>query len=200
MTQNFIRTGFRILLLATIIWAADQLASSTLVAHAQADKACATTTPQIKCEALTITSTGVLVDVRNNVPSGFSCANVSAFPQIECEALIAIADANPAAKFPNDWWKTTTPCDWAGVICQEGRFTIFALTDNWLTELPPEIGNLSSLEEISLVNNQLERVSPEIGNLTSLKTIFLADNQLTNLPPEMGKLSSLNVLSLEITR
>jgi Leucine-rich repeat (LRR) protein len=65
-----------------------------------------------------------------------------------------------------------------------------------LTEVPPEIGRLSNLQELYLYGNQLSSLPPEIGNLSSLQELYLYDNQLSSLPPEIGNLSSLQELHL----
>ncbi|KKK78253.1 hypothetical protein LCGC14_2845420, partial [marine sediment metagenome] len=51
-----------------------------------------------------------------------------------------------------------------------------------LTELPPEIGKLTNLQELYFYNNQLTELPPEIGKLTNLDTLSLAENPL-KLPP-----------------
>ena len=65
-----------------------------------------------------------------------------------------------------------------------------------LTELPLEIGNLTSLMELILGDNQLTKLPPEIGNLTSLRDLLLEYNQLTELPSQIGDLAGLERLSV----
>jgi internalin A len=65
-----------------------------------------------------------------------------------------------------------------------------------LTQVPPEIGQLSNLQELYLYYNQLTTLPPEIGQLNSLRRLYLDNNQLTSLPSEIGQLSNLCVLSL----
>jgi internalin A len=62
---------------------------------------------------------------------------------------------------------------------------------NQLTSLPSEIGNLTNLQRLLLTKNRLVTLPSEIGNLNKLKTLTLVKNQLINLPPEIGKLVSL---------
>lgn len=71
------------------------------------------------------------------------------------------------------------------------------LFDNQLTKLPPEIGQLSQLRELYLYNNQLTELPPEIGQLSQLQVLYLYKNQLTELPPEIGQLSQLQALRLD---
>ncbi len=70
------------------------------------------------------------------------------------------------------------------------------LSECELTSLPPEIGQLTSLQSLSLSGNQLTSLPPEIGQLTSLQSLHLSGNQLTSLPPEIGQLTNLQSLSL----
>ena len=55
-----------------------------------------------------------------------------------------------------------------------------------LTELPPEIGNLSDLRVLSLDFNELRHLPSEIGNLTNLQVLGLFNNELSSLPTEIG--------------
>jgi len=131
----------------------------------------------------------------------FSCANVSEIPLVECEALVAIVDANPDFRLSADWLTTDTPCAWGDgdfvdVTCEDGHITELYLAQRRLSTLPPEIGNLISLSELNLWYNQLTMLPPEIGSLTSLLELDLTNNQLTTLPTEIGNLSSLSLLSL----
>ncbi|MFX0087212.1 MAG: leucine-rich repeat domain-containing protein, partial [Candidatus Hodarchaeota archaeon] len=68
---------------------------------------------------------------------------------------------------------------------------------NQLTTLPPEIGQLSQLQILSLDENQLTTLPPEIGQLPQLQILSLTRNQLTTLPPEIGRITSLISLNLE---
>ncbi|PID58617.1 GTPase [candidate division KSB3 bacterium] len=70
------------------------------------------------------------------------------------------------------------------------------LSGKQLTELPPEIANLSTLERLDLRENQLTALPPEFGQLSALQVLDLRQNQLTALPPEFGQLSALQVLDL----
>ncbi len=74
-----------------------------------------------------------------------------------------------------------------------------------ITEIPPEIGQLTRLEKLSIgaiepwssgEHNPLTTLPPEIGKLAGLHTLDLSDNQLMVLPPEIGKLSNLQILIL----
>ncbi|MCP4374368.1 MAG: GTPase [Deltaproteobacteria bacterium] len=65
-----------------------------------------------------------------------------------------------------------------------------------IEELPPEIGQLTTLTELKLQKNKLRTLPPEIGMLTNLTSLYLWDNQISELPPEIGKLTKLTELRL----
>ena len=69
-----------------------------------------------------------------------------------------------------------------------------------LSQLPAEIGQLSSLQTLNLGRNQLSQLPAEIGQLSSLQTLYLGRNQLSQLPAEIGQLSSLQTLDLAWNR
>jgi len=68
-----------------------------------------------------------------------------------------------------------------------------------LTELPPELWQITYLEWLDLSDNHLTRLPPQIGLLTNLKTLGVVGNRLTELPPEIGQLKRLEYLHLCIT-
>jgi Leucine-rich repeat (LRR) protein len=65
-----------------------------------------------------------------------------------------------------------------------------------LTELPPEIGNLTNLQRLNIFNNQLSRLPPEIGSLTNLQSLDVSGNRLSILPSQIGNLSNLQFLDI----
>ncbi len=74
--------------------------------------------------------------------------------------------------------------------------TSLVLTGIGLSQVPPEIGQLSALTALHLADNELTGLPPEIGKLPALALLFLRNNQLTSLPSEIGKLSALTELNL----
>ncbi|MGK7886914.1 MAG: COR domain-containing protein [Crocosphaera sp.] len=74
------------------------------------------------------------------------------------------------------------------------------LSDNQLSSLPPEIVQLISLQQLDLSDNQLSSLPAEIGQLTTLQQLNLSRNQLSSLPAEIGQLNSLQQLYLSYNR
>ena len=89
---------------------------------------------------------------------------------------------------------------WYGVGADaSGRVVHLQLSGNGLTgELPPELGDLGSLQMLKLRFNELTgELPPELGGLTDLRVLDMSYNELTGeLPPELGNLANLNRLSL----
>jgi len=79
---------------------------------------------------------------------------------------------------------------------RESNATQLDLSNLGLTELPPEIGHLSSLQALSMFDNQLTILPPEIGQLSNLRALYVVRNRLSALPPEIGQLSELCLLDL----
>ena len=87
----------------------------------------------------------------------------------------------------------------AELNCNYDLANEYALGDLGLSgNIPPEIGNLESMEFLWLEDNQLTGPIPSgIGNLEHLKYLILHYNQLSgSIPAEMGNLSNLEILKL----
>ena len=70
------------------------------------------------------------------------------------------------------------------------------LYNNQLRYLPPGIGQLSALQELVIGTNQLRWLPSEIAQLTVLRGLYASDNQLCRFPPEISQLNALHSLSL----
>ena len=70
------------------------------------------------------------------------------------------------------------------------------LSNNHLTAIPPEIGQLTKLQSLTLNGNYLTTLPPEIGGLTNLRELYLGENRINALPPEIGHLTYLTTLSV----
>ena len=118
--------------------------------------------------------------------------------QIAAQATqIAAAQANPTAVLPTATAharaQSSSPGyaealrriaaagDGSATTCVSRETTIpscLGLDKLGLTQLPPEIGQLSNLQELTLGCNQLTTLPPEIGQLTKLRELWLMRNPL----------------------
>jgi Leucine-rich repeat (LRR) protein len=83
---------------------------------------------------------------------------------------------------------------------QESNATLLDLSNLGLTEVPPQVWQLTQLEELHLNINHISELPPEIGNLTNLRFLMLTQNQLHTLPPEIGQLQQLQILHVNVNR
>ncbi|MBK8429819.1 MAG: hypothetical protein IPL28_00355 [Chloroflexi bacterium] len=107
--------------------------------------------------------------------------------------------SNPAQ---NNWFTTTSVCDWYGITCEEesGRVNQLLLNkSNLVGFIPPTLGNMTKLVRIDLGRNSLSgNIPPELANLPNLQSFWVKDNLLSGpLPPEFVNLS--NLLDLNIS-
>ncbi|WP_166404777.1 leucine-rich repeat domain-containing protein [Desulfonema ishimotonii] len=139
---------------------------------------------------------------RTNTPCEISiCDSITDIPKSECEALVALYNSTDGDNWTNkDGWLTDPVAgNWHGVTVVGGHVTSIDLSSNNLTgTIPPELGNLASLQKLYLYSNQLSgTIPPELGNLASLQRFDLTFNQLSGtIPPELGNLANLEYLAL----
>ena len=128
-------------------------------------------------------------------------------------ALVALYEATDGPNWLNsDNWLTDAPLgEWYGVETDaSGRVVGLDLAGEWDDEadqpiphgltgpIPPDLGNLTGLENLILPLNHLNGPIPaELGNLAALKELHLYDNELSGpIPPELGGLANLERLTL----
>ena len=70
------------------------------------------------------------------------------------------------------------------------------LSENKLTELPAEIGDLRELRTLIVTYNQLVGLPTSVQRLTKLEELYLYGNKLTELPAEIGDLRELRFLGV----
>ncbi|MDE2779201.1 MAG: hypothetical protein OXI91_05935 [Chloroflexota bacterium] len=151
-------------------------------------------------------------------------------PARDREALVALYNATdgPNWKLVGGWLSDDPIGEWRGITPDgDGCVAHLLLPDNGLAgTLPPEMGNLSSLEWLDLSHNRLTGEIPavlgqlnhlqrfvlsgnqfsgpipaELGGLQDLELLALANNQLSGpIPPELGNLTSLLSLELSLNR
>ena len=97
-----------------------------------------------------------------------------------------------------NWLSDEHVFEWHGVaVGSDGRVTGLYLTRNRLRgEIPPDLGNLTSLRVLYLSTNSFSgEIPPDLGNLTSLRVLDLTLNDLQGeIPPEFGNLVNLQSL------
>ena len=118
----------------------------------------------------------------------------------DCETLLNIRNILAGTASLN--WAADTPIkSWDGISVGGTplRVTDISLAERGLTgTIPSELGDLSSLEWLSLLGNQLSGyIPPELGDLSYLTGLHLSGNQLSGaIPAELGSLSNLGELYL----
>ena len=109
----------------------------------------------------------------------------------DCEALLAARDVLAGSASLN-WSAGISMEEWDGVVVKRERVTGLHLFEQGLTGvIPPEIGDLDSLEELLLTGNRLSGEIPrELAMLGNLESLWLEENRLTGaIPPELSRLN-----------
>ncbi len=83
---------------------------------------------------------------------------------------------------------------------KENMFTFLNLTELGLTSLPPQIGQLKTLQAFNLAGNKLASLPPQIIELHGLKGLYLNGNQIVELQDEILQLPNLLWLDLQGNR
>ena len=100
-----------------------------------------------------------------------------------------------------EWWGVETDTDGQVVRLKLSRAHVDGqyLSQGLAGELPPELGGLTQLVELTIEGNDLlaGSIPPELGNLANLKHLTLGSNGLTDrIPAEIGQLGKLEQLRL----
>ncbi len=154
------------------------------------------------------------------------CVGATGVSQKECEALVSFYQATGGQNWRrNDQWlESTTPCEWYGVECKEGKIVELNVSYNNLDGyLPRDLVNLRFLEDVNLAGNSalggplptwvgkfaelqylnlgfcdFEGTIPStVGQLSNLEDLRLSRNAfLGSIPSELGQLTNLSWLLL----
>lgn len=114
-------------------------------------------------------------------------------------ALLALRSAVGGRTF---LWNTSnlTPCNWAGVQCQDNRVAVLRLPGSSLSgSLPPNtVSNLTALRTLSLRLNHLSGPLPsDLSQCTQLRNLYLQGNRFSgSLPSSLLSIHSLVRLNL----
>ncbi|KAF9664518.1 hypothetical protein SADUNF_Sadunf16G0027100 [Salix dunnii] len=109
---------------------------------------------------------------------------------------------DPQNILAREWSTKTSFCNWTGVSCslRRQRVTELDLSSMGLVgTVPPQLGNLSFLQYLTLYNNSFHGYLPsEIGNLRRLQILDIGSNKLPLVIPEsFGNLHKLEELRFD---
>jgi Leucine Rich Repeat len=133
-------------------------------------------------------SRGGIVSAGINTGLGltFSCKSVSEIPDAECQAPVSLYDTTNGPGWTDQagWLASNTPCTWYGATCETEHVQTIALRANQLRKaIPPELGNLASLELLYLNDNPLGGALPRSLMYLNLQE-FYYDNSSPCEPPD----------------
>ncbi|KAF5928268.1 leucine-rich repeat-containing protein 10 [Diceros bicornis minor] len=83
------------------------------------------------------------------------------------------------------------------VVCSFRGLVKLYLSDNHLSSLPPELGQLQSLQILALDFNNFRALPQVVCTLKQLCILYLGNNKLCDLPRELSLLQNLRTLWLE---
>ncbi|KAG6777376.1 hypothetical protein POTOM_017197 [Populus tomentosa] len=117
----------------------------------------------------------------------------------ERAALVTLRDAVGGRS--RLWNLSENPCQWVGVFCDQKNSTVVELrfpAMGFSGQLPVALGNLTSLQTLSLRFNALSgRIPADIGDIISLRNLYLQGNFFSGEIPEfLFKLQNLVRLNL----
>ncbi|KAH9679215.1 protein kinase domain-containing protein [Citrus sinensis] len=120
-------------------------------------------------------------------------------------ALKAHISYDPTNLFAKNWTSSTSVCSWIGITCGVNSHKVIVLNIsgfNLQGTIPPQLGNLSSLETLDLSHNKLSgNIPSSIFNMHTLKLLDFRDNQLFgSLSSFIFNMSSMLGIDLSINR
>lgn len=111
------------------------------------------------------------------------------------EVLVELYNANPDSTI--DWNLDEDITTFRGVTLDEnGIITGLLLSNKEINILPPSIGALTGLLNLTLYDNNMESVPVEIRELVNLERLLLYRNNIKSIPLEIGELTNLKSLNV----
>ena len=129
----------------------------------------------------------------------FDCGAVTEIPSEECKALVTLYTAGNGVNWRNQtgWLITATPCQWVGVLCENGHVVELRLANNNLAgAIPTNFGYLPWLRVLDLNDNDITSLPAKVGDMVQLQVLALRGNQFITITSKIGKLSQLVELDL----
>ena len=134
-------------------------------------------------------------------------ARAPATPAMERAALVALYHALDGPNWTYDtlrvtsysvsWLSGLRVADWEGVTVTGTAVTGLNRQSRGLAgELPPALGDLTNLRNLTLVGNLTGGIPREVGNLTDLRYLWLSGPFTGAIRPEVGNLTNLRFLAL----
>ena len=74
---------------------------------------------------------------------------------------------------------------------EQNKIRFLDSRDECLTEILPEVFQLTNLVELDIRSNQIDLIPYQIGNIKTLTRLELGRNPLVTVPPEIGQLTNL---------
>ena len=90
-----------------------------------------------------------------------------------------------------------TYTDLSQTLNEQDKVEFLDLSNQGLTEIPVEIGQLTNLTRLHLTNNQIRGLPTEVIQLTHLTELYLWKNEISLIPPELCQLTNLTQLNLD---
>lgn len=91
------------------------------------------------------------------------------------------------------------PCtSWMGVYCNGSDVVALSTAPQVIPVLPSQIGKLTALKTLILTNSGVTQIPTQIGLLSSLEELHFDNNplKLKKIPSEIGQLSRLSILRI----
>ena len=151
--------------------------------------------------------------VRNSDPLPAQCSNGVAVPNpasnpglvADCATLLSIKSTLEGSGEwgrKMKWSPDRSVSDWDGVTISDNRVSQLSLpltlTGHTILygEIPPELGNLANLTELTIGGEMTGEIPPELGNLTNLTELSIVGDMTGDIPPELGNLVRLTELTI----
>lgn len=138
---------------------------------------------------------------QKNMPVNQStiCKSVKEIPKLECQSLVELYETTGGEKWKNrkSWLKTSTPCQWHGVTCENNQVISLKLAKNKLSGSIPNLSGLTALKILDLSRNNLIGTVPPLNTFLQLQVLLLDNNKLQGKLPNISGLKNIQLIGLQ---